>query len=277
MSRIYLFFLLILVLSCDDGSLDIPEFDFSSIDIETCGEVVLFKINENETFVIELDSDLNDDETFLTYKWEEETFTVSGSGTNSIAYRTMSEAPTSSYFCQNIPPTSPTVTQEWTGTGTVLVNTEFSEDDNDGVDETDDLLLDTDGDGIPNYIDSDDDGDDITTKNEDIDGDGDPTNDDTDGDGIPNYLDANDDGDSVDTINESTTLDANGNDIVDYLDPDTSSTITEQRNLQNSYVETYKTTITISPLKLVNENGEPINYDSYEFGTIETSKTIIPE
>ncbi|WP_117880342.1 hypothetical protein [Aureibaculum luteum] len=277
MSRIYLIFILILVWSCDDGSIDIPEFDFSSTDIETCGEIVLFKINENETFVIELDSDLDDDETFLTYKWDEETFTVSGSGTNSITYRTMSEAPTSSYFCQNIPPTSPTVTQEWTGTGTVLVNTVFSEDDNDGVDETDDLLLDTDGDGIPNYRDSDDDGDDITTKNEDIDGDGDPTNDDTDGDGIPNYLDANDDGDSVDTINESTTLDANGNGIVDYLDPDTSSTITEQRNIQNSYVETYETAVTITPLKLVNENGDPINYDTYEFGTIETSKTITPE
>lgn len=48
---------------------------------------------------------------------------------------------------------------------------------------------DTDGDGIPNFLDADDDGDRVLTKHEDIDNDGDPTNDDTNGNGIPNYLD----------------------------------------------------------------------------------------
>ncbi|WP_289045652.1 hypothetical protein [uncultured Olleya sp.] len=48
---------------------------------------------------------------------------------------------------------------------------------------------DTDGDGIANLLDVDDDEDGVNTINEDLDGDGDPTNDDTDGDGIPNYLD----------------------------------------------------------------------------------------
>tara|TARA_R110002049_G_scaffold6697_3_gene41531 strand:- start:242 stop:1192 length:951 start_codon:yes stop_codon:yes gene_type:complete len=43
-----------------------------------------------------------------------------------------------------------------------------------------------------NYIDTDDDGDGVLTINEDINNDGDPTNDDTDGDGIPNYLDTDD-------------------------------------------------------------------------------------
>lgn len=75
-------------------------------------------------------------------------------------------------------------------------------------DEPDD---DTDGDGIPDFVDVDDDGDGVLTINEDLedmdltvdsdgdgdptndrDGDGDPTNDDTDGDGIPNYLDPDD-------------------------------------------------------------------------------------
>ncbi|GGI56261.1 carboxypeptidase-like regulatory domain-containing protein [Winogradskyella haliclonae] len=51
---------------------------------------------------------------------------------------------------------------------------------------------DTDGDGIPNYLDQDDDGDGINTIDEDYDGDEDPTNDDTDSDGISNYLDDND-------------------------------------------------------------------------------------
>lgn len=51
---------------------------------------------------------------------------------------------------------------------------------------------DTDGDGIPDYLDNDDDNDGIFTQNENYDGDFDPRNDDTDEDGIPNYLDADD-------------------------------------------------------------------------------------
>jgi len=72
-----------------------------------------------------------------------------------------------------------------------------TDDDNDGVlSSFEDLNRngnysddDTDKDGIPNYLDNDDDGDGILTKNEDADGDGNPANDDTDGDGIADYLD----------------------------------------------------------------------------------------
>lgn len=49
---------------------------------------------------------------------------------------------------------------------------------------------DTDEDTVPNYLDIDDDGDGILTRFEDENGDGDPTNDDSDNDGIPDYLDA---------------------------------------------------------------------------------------
>ncbi len=81
------------------------------------------------------------------------------------------------------------------------------DDDGDGVLTTDEDINgdgdptndDTDGDGIPNYLDTDDDGDGIETIDEDANGDGDPTNDDTDGDGIPDYLDAiHNGGDPVD-------------------------------------------------------------------------------
>ena len=50
-------------------------------------------------------------------------------------------------------------------------------------------LLDTDNDGIPNYLDNDDDGDGVLTWREDYDGDGNPTNDDTNNNGTPDYLD----------------------------------------------------------------------------------------
>ncbi|MDH5368281.1 MAG: gliding motility-associated C-terminal domain-containing protein, partial [Cyclobacteriaceae bacterium] len=49
---------------------------------------------------------------------------------------------------------------------------------------------DTDGDGIPDYLDDDDDGDGIPTQDEDNDGNGDFMNDDCDNDGVPDYLDA---------------------------------------------------------------------------------------
>ena len=60
---------------------------------------------------------------------------------------------------------------------------------NDGIDDPANQLPDTDGTEDVNYRDIDDDGDAIDTPDEDVDGDGDPTNDDTDGDGTPDYLD----------------------------------------------------------------------------------------
>jgi len=61
----------------------------------------------------------------------------------------------------------------------------YIEDLNGNLDVADD---DTDEDGFPNYVDLDDDGDGVLTLNEDIDGDGDPTND-IGANGIPKYLD----------------------------------------------------------------------------------------
>lgn len=75
-----------------------------------------------------------------------------------------------------------------------------------------DTYMDTDEDGVPNYLDNDDDNDGILTLNEDIDGNNNPSDDDTDGNGIANYLDDDDDGDGVLTIDE----DYNGNgDVTD--------------------------------------------------------------
>ncbi|WP_196885307.1 T9SS type A sorting domain-containing protein [Aureivirga sp. CE67] len=83
---------------------------------------------------------------------------------------------------------------------TLVVNAidcDNSDDDNDGVvSSTEDLngngILtddDTDGDGIPNYLDTDDDNDGVLTVDEDTNENGDPTDDDDDNDEIPNYLD----------------------------------------------------------------------------------------
>ena len=280
MKRLFAFFLLLLSLSCDDGNFDVPEFDFSSIDnIGDCSDVVLYKINENETLIIEIAPNLSSttEETFLTHDWgiDGQEFAVSTSSKNKITYRTLSEKPTTNYFCQNIPPTSPKVINEWVGTGFIVVTTDFSEDDNDGVDEVADDSINDDEDGFPNYKDSDDDGDGIRTIDEDVDGDGDPTNDDTDGDGTPDYLDKDDDEDGVLTKFESATGDANDNDIPDYLDPATELPLSEEKEIKNNYDKIFKHSILLQQLKLTNQSGNTINYDSYEFGVKEEVKQEI--
>ncbi len=84
---------------------------------------------------------------------------------------------------------------------------------------------DSDGDGIIDASDTDDDGDGVLTVDEDPGGNGLPADDDTDGDGLPNYLDDDDDGDGVPTENEDTNNnrdwtddDDDGDGIPDYLD-----------------------------------------------------------
>jgi hypothetical protein len=95
---------------------------------------------------------------------------------------------------------------------------------------------DTDSDGLPDFLDNDDDGDQVLTSEEyvfvvgppnGLDGDGQL---DTDGDSIPNYLDNDDDGDGILTINEDTNHngdvtddDTNSNGIADYLENQTTA------------------------------------------------------
>ena len=103
---------------------------------------------------------------------------------------------------------------------------------------------DTDGDGLPNFNDPDDDNDGVDTINEDytdtdvsdgeVDptGDGDPQNDDTDGDGTPDYLDTDDDNDGILTSDEypdsdddgigfgGDAFDSDGDGLPDYLEVD---------------------------------------------------------
>jgi hypothetical protein len=114
----------------------------------------------------------------------------------------------------------------------------WTDSDNDGL--TND---DSDGDGVPDYLepnnrdtdgdtifdnlDPDDDGDGIPTADEDRDNDGDPTNDDYDNDGTPDYLDPDDDGDGILNVDEDrnndgdpTNDDYDSDGTPDYLDPD---------------------------------------------------------
>ena len=121
------------------------------------------------------------------------------------------------------------------GLETHTLGTDACSDDSDGdrvLDGTEvpDPLdpLDTDGDGLINALDDDDDGDQVPTIVEDYDGDLDPTTDDTDGNGVPDYLDIDDDGDGlltfptedVDNDGDPTNDDTDNDGTPNYLDPD---------------------------------------------------------
>ncbi|MEM7137552.1 MAG: hypothetical protein AAF500_13280 [Myxococcota bacterium] len=97
--------------------------------------------------------------------------------------------------------------------------------DGDGLLDIHEGLIDSDGDSLPDYLDSDDDGDGIPTSAEapDLDGDGNPGDArDEDADLVPDYLDLDSDGDGIPDVRETGGVDANGDGRIDTcvdLDP----------------------------------------------------------
>ncbi|WP_208021495.1 hypothetical protein [Flavicella sediminum] len=295
MKKLSFLILLLTINSCDDGDFDVPSFDFDGITINNCGNLVFHKISSSKTeaLILNLSVD-NEENAYFTTELTDKTYSITETGSNTLTYRIFNGEVSSSYFCQDIPSVSPTVSKEWLGNGTLVVNNTITLDDEDGVlaaiendlsayvdlfDATVDLN-DIDGDGYPNYIDTDDDGDNITTLKEDLDGDGDPTNDDTDNDGIPNYLDADDDGDGVPSINESKTADGDGDILlVDYLDADTTTVLEPVTTPVNNYKQSYVLDFIFSSLNLRNDESE-INYaDGFTYGSKTGTFTIsdLPE
>ena len=130
------------------------------------------------------------------------------------------------------------------------------------------------------YLDSDDDGDNIPTIDEDLDADGDPTNDDTDNDGIPNYLDNDDDDDGVLTINEDANMDLNplndidvpsSNNIADYLNNLVANSVSISAYANHTKSQTFTCVINAGNLTLTNTNtNETIVYENYNYGTLTT-------
>ena len=110
-------------------------------------------------------------------------------------------------------------------------------------------MTDTDGDGLVNPLDADDDGDTLPTRYEDLDNDGDLTNDDTDGNGQPNYLDNDDDGDGKLTAAEhpdpngdgdpADARDTDNDGTPDYLDNQTAIMLNTRVWLQGVFNETH--------------------------------------
>lgn len=297
--RLYLgfFFMMILFTSCDDGEIIVTTFEFEDEALTMCSSTtrnkVLFhrnNLNVFETLSLELNSNqFPVGEQVLT---TENTVTISLSGNNRIVYRTYDAEVPANYFCNPVPPANPRVLQEFISVGgTVVITTSpvFGvidgkiDHDGDGIPSDEEGMnegRDTDGDGIPDYLDIDDDGDNVPTRAEWRPFADEPVANgyrDTDGDGIPNYLDPDDDGDGVPTRlevtegNFSPTANQNaGNTMARFLDPFSTERFSGEVPdiLENIILINYRSSIMVQNLQLRNQggDGEEISFTSKNLG-----------
>ena len=288
---VLLIFIPILFQGCNDGDIIVTNFDFEDAQLQQCGDtsnVVFFKINPQVNESISLNIPTNQE---LFLETGTQSFNLSSAG-SIVNYRGFDDSVTSSYFCNLIPPTTPGVVSEYIGTsGIARLISETTLDDFDGIDfvNSDDLSQegfgDFDGDGIPNYHDFDDDGDNVLTSQEIGE---DPLNPrDTDLDGMPDYLDPDDDNDGVLTINEDIDQNLNPADDIatpgglpNYLDPDITTSVVIEAYKEHLYNRTSDGTIIIDNLVLVSTQ-EQIIIQTYTLGVIEQIRnetiTLTPE
>lgn len=308
--QLYLIFPIVL-LGCDDGDIITNDFEFEDAVIEACSSTsvnstdnnYVFYKNENTNFE-SLALQIQTSDAILITPGEYTGYSISN-GSNSFEYRKFNAAPGPDYYCNFIPPSSPIVTDVYRAfAGEVSVNTETrSQDDDDGipaeeegavfVDGIIDLIAttqDSDGDGILDYLDSDDDGDNVLTIDEgvalDANGAIDPIasrNTDSNVDSILNYLDPDDDGDGVLTINEDINRNLDPTDdfttsgVPNYLvfssNPEIASPIVEEYR-EHSIVRINQLSINITNLSLQNDREEII-FTSYPFGEYRTDEYLL--
>ncbi|SNZ00332.1 hypothetical protein [Flagellimonas pacifica] len=119
------------MISCSDGELQIETIDFDSVTAESCNppqadsENLLFKLNEDEALILELESGILNKGTLD----ETVTSTSAVPSKSKLTYRFFSEKVTSNYFCDDVPPATPTVVNEIKAeSGTVTIETKADAD-----------------------------------------------------------------------------------------------------------------------------------------------------
>lgn len=283
-----LFCLIIVLSSCDDGDVLSVNLDFDK-ELSRCGDensdnYVIYdtKTDPFESLTLLFPSNSTNDNIFNPSTTPfEGSFVINGSSVR-FNYRKYDGDP-SGLICEEIPSSTVSITEDYeASTGTVNYLTTFVDDDNDDIpSELEDINNngdleddDTDGDGIPNYIDEDDDGDNVPTKDEnpDPDGDGDLADaQNTDGSDEPDYLDTDDDNDGILTRNEDENL--NGNlfdDFADaaiaprFLDVDATEEFINTNNNSNSFTRTVSVLFTI-----LNVDIDLLSADVIDLGTFE--------
>ncbi|WP_115463010.1 hypothetical protein [Winogradskyella aurantiaca] len=300
MKRLFGFAIVLLgLVACSDGDVITNQLIFSG-ELERCDnfvdEFLIYDINQDPAealiFIIPrtefnerlFDSVISEDDPVVFPINENE---------RRFLYRTYNSDPD---LCAIVDDGSVVVTADYeAGSGEVELSTSLISFDDDGIPtETEDLNLDgdndpstnptdTDEDGIPDYLDQDDDGDNVPTALEDDNADGDnnpatnPRN--TDGDELPDYLDPDDDGDNTPTIEEDENRNGNLFDDFDeesqnintprFLDEEASESFEPAPDNFNNYTEQYTTKFIAVDISL-----QVISYQRATFGTYITSIII---
>lgn len=293
--------------SCDDGDIITVNLDFQD-DLSRCenndDSYLIYKTrtDPSESLSIVIPNNTTNDLLFSepTTPNEPVIFTINGNTVRFI-YRTYNRditgTGTANELCNTIPPADLIVNEDYESeSGTIEVTATIIDDDGDGISSLDEGA-DPNGDGdfsdaqnsdddtIPDYLDQDDDNDNVLTINEidteNQDGDDNPfTNPlDTDSDGIADYLDEDDDNDLVNTIFEDAngingpiddTSEQNGEFIRLYLNPNETTAYTPSPSsaLENVYTRTVFTRFVVKQFGL-----DIILGDELDLGIV---TTIIP-
>lgn len=113
-----------ILMSCNDGDLQIESINFDDSTIQTCestitlSSTIFFKLNTEEALILELASGL------LKNEVSQDTIISTLPGESSLIYRLFTGTVASDYFCDAIPPTTPTVLEEIEASvGEVLITT----------------------------------------------------------------------------------------------------------------------------------------------------------
>ncbi len=291
-----------LLTACDDGDIIVTAengFEFETSNLRLCntgessvpnsGTAVFHNVNNttNEAIAIEIPNRFYNDTIESTEG--NETFPVQS---NPVVYRKFDTAIDGmDYFCSGIPDNDIGIITELFGNSgnleikTVRIIEEDGDEDGDGLTNMQERFRDsinTDMDRFLDYEDSDDDNDNVLTRDEIMPEGEDEDNItmvpmDTDGDKIPDHLDPDDDNDNVDTRNEISETspdprnDANRNPegVSFYLDPTTSNNIEVTRLITNTFTSTFRTTVIARNLGLSEADGSnEIIRETLTFGDI---------
>ncbi|GAB4162472.1 MAG: hypothetical protein Tsb0033_21430 [Winogradskyella sp.] len=299
MRPFYIIFALLLLTACDDG-------DIITVDLEFDKELDLCTNNTDSFLIYDTRQDPNESLSLIIPRNNNEAFPFTeatpvgnpqefaiNASTIRFLYRTYNRALASGELCNPIPPADLNIVNDYEApSGSAFATVTIEDDDNDGIpsdlegrgemDENGNYpnAQDSDEDGIPDYLDQDDDNDNVPTSNEidndDLDGDDDPTTNplDTDGDGTPDYLDEDDDGDGVNTILEDEDQDkdprndlnanADGNIVPHYLN---TLEVTDHGNPGLTANNTYTRTVTVNFL-VTGVNLDILSAEEIDFGTL---------
>ena len=304
---IYICLIGLIALSCDDGDIFEVELLFDQ-ELELCEEdanqYLLYDTKEDPSESLTLVFPVSAANTAifnpLDNSGEPYTLVVNGS---SIAfnYRTYNGDP-EDLICEIIPEPGTTITNDYAAASGAQIEftSIYEDDDNDGVpsdqegrgaqaaDGSYPDAIDTDGDGLADYLDADDDNDNVLTINEitDPNGDGDfsdSLNTDLDleiangDDPKPNYLDNDDDGDGVitryededldnnltDDIDENTTLGMENPAVPRYLDSEANEVFVNDTIVATTYTRTVNVTANVLEANIEIINISPLLLGTY--------------